>query len=1198
MIQQLASRYQRKVAAILLLLNCPLLTHLNGYGMGGSRLPVATGIPAISHSSGHAPYGLPARSRPPFGQSGPQRPVAGYRITAADSAGTAPLQRPVLSRTVASPAIGGPGQPEMSSFKPVSADNLVNLFTGDFNYNIPLMDVGGYPVNIFYSGGVGTDQEASWVGTGWNLNPGTISRNMRGVPDDFNGEDTLLQSQNMKPNKTWGGSLAADVEICGIKQMPKFLSLNFGLSLGASFNNYLGPALDLGVKGGVGFKVADKALSEKGVTDTITLKAGLSADANSRSGLTLSPSVSLTAAQFTQDSKASFGLGLSTSYNSRSGIKALQIAEQVSFNKHDQDSKTDQGNFKAALQNLGNEYATASFSTAINFAKPSYIPSIRMPLTNDAVAGHFQLGGAIFGVYGSAELEVYEQTSKVSADKILQKKPLVGYLYYESAMNNPNTVMDFTRFNDREVTPNTPIISAPQYTYDVFSIQGEGTGGSIRAYRSEPGFVRDNTTTSTDGSEAFGVDIGIPGHYGANFNTIKTPSTIGEWAANNGLHTALAFKAPQTSTTFENITFRNPGEGCVLDPAQYTRIGGTDLVRFRLSGTSYSPGVTPMLDRFSARIPGIVLGSVNMTTSAAPQGRQKRTQLVQFLTASDASMFGLDRQLKSYDNQTILDPTADTLLYTSFPRMDPTGYRKHHHISQINVTEASGRRYVYGIPVYNITQKDFTFTVDSSQLSTPGTTDKIGYATGANDLVANPDINGGTGSRDGYVQVTQTPAYAHSFLLSGVLSPDYMDLTGDGITDDDPGDAVKFNYTRIKAADGSWAVHNWRTPADQSKANFLAGKRTDVKDDKGVVSYGQRESWYLHSIESKTMIALFTLGDRADGKGATGENGGVNSSDASVKLLQKIDLYSKSDLRKNGLAKAHPIKTVHFVYSYRLCQGTPDNPVGQTTTFDNQGKGKLTLEQIYFTYNGTTRAKKDMYVFSYLNSDGSGNPAYSFGASDRWGTYKPASMNPAGMLNSDYPYTPQEQQGQSVSPKTTLDQNAGAWSLKKILLPSGGQIEVDYESDDYAWVQNQRAANFLPIEGFGSSATTMAPDRLYNLSGSPTENDYVFIRVPQPCTSAADVYNKYLQGMDQLAVKLAVKMPAGVEPVTCYANIANYGVKDATHIWVQLKEVSGMSPLSRPRWNSCASNCRDRHSRVTMYRNPAESSRSAKCWWA
>ncbi|WP_315823156.1 hypothetical protein [Paraflavitalea speifideaquila] len=147
-------------------------------------------------------------------------------------------------------ANGGPSQPEMSSFQAAGANNMVSLFTGDFSYNIPLLDVGGYPVNIFYDGSVSMEQEASWVGLGWNVNPGNVNRNMRGIPDDFNGNDTLVTIQSMKPNKTWGISLGADLEISGVKtKLPDWLSVSVGLNLGVSFNNYLGPALDLGIKG-------------------------------------------------------------------------------------------------------------------------------------------------------------------------------------------------------------------------------------------------------------------------------------------------------------------------------------------------------------------------------------------------------------------------------------------------------------------------------------------------------------------------------------------------------------------------------------------------------------------------------------------------------------------------------------------------------------------------------------------------------------------------------------------------------------------------------------------------------------------------------------------------------------------------------------------------------------------------------------
>src|SRR5688500_6049608 len=69
---------------------------------------------------------------------------------------------------------GGPSQPEVQSFQPVGMSDMVDLFTGDFSYNIPLMDVGGYPLNLIYNSGITMDQEASWVGLGWNINPGVI----------------------------------------------------------------------------------------------------------------------------------------------------------------------------------------------------------------------------------------------------------------------------------------------------------------------------------------------------------------------------------------------------------------------------------------------------------------------------------------------------------------------------------------------------------------------------------------------------------------------------------------------------------------------------------------------------------------------------------------------------------------------------------------------------------------------------------------------------------------------------------------------------------------------------------------------------------------------------------------------------------------------------------------------------------------
>src|SRR5690554_7837113 len=65
----------------------------------------------------------------------------------------------ILAPTRAFALTGGPAQPEFNSFTPVGTSDMVNLSSGDFTYNIPLMDVGGYPLNLAYNSGVGMDQE-------------------------------------------------------------------------------------------------------------------------------------------------------------------------------------------------------------------------------------------------------------------------------------------------------------------------------------------------------------------------------------------------------------------------------------------------------------------------------------------------------------------------------------------------------------------------------------------------------------------------------------------------------------------------------------------------------------------------------------------------------------------------------------------------------------------------------------------------------------------------------------------------------------------------------------------------------------------------------------------------------------------------------------------------------------------------------
>jgi hypothetical protein len=58
----------------------------------------------------------------------------------------------------------GPSQPEVQSFEPAGTTEMVDVFSGDFTYNIPLFELpgpnGGYPFNLAYHAGIGMEQES------------------------------------------------------------------------------------------------------------------------------------------------------------------------------------------------------------------------------------------------------------------------------------------------------------------------------------------------------------------------------------------------------------------------------------------------------------------------------------------------------------------------------------------------------------------------------------------------------------------------------------------------------------------------------------------------------------------------------------------------------------------------------------------------------------------------------------------------------------------------------------------------------------------------------------------------------------------------------------------------------------------------------------------------------------------------------
>src|SRR5687768_6893046 len=115
----------------------------------------------------------------------------------------------VLAPTISYAVTTGPHQPEYISFEDAGATDMVNLLTGDFTFNLPILTVpvgseGGFTIPLSYHAGIGPDQESSWVGLGWNINVGALTRNINGFPDDASGE---TQAVHVQDPGSIGGSL-------------------------------------------------------------------------------------------------------------------------------------------------------------------------------------------------------------------------------------------------------------------------------------------------------------------------------------------------------------------------------------------------------------------------------------------------------------------------------------------------------------------------------------------------------------------------------------------------------------------------------------------------------------------------------------------------------------------------------------------------------------------------------------------------------------------------------------------------------------------------------------------------------------------------------------------------------------------------------------------------------------------------------
>lgn len=1019
--------------------------------------------------------------------------------------------------TAAFALTNGPGQPEFQSFEPAGTTEMVNLFTGDFNYNIPLMNVpgpnGGYPINLAYHAGISMEQEASWVGLGWNVNAGAINRAMRGLPDDFNG-DLVHKELHFKPNTSLAMAVGKSFSSSDIKKETlgfSELTYTLGVNLNLYYNNYRGI--------GFGYDFGLSSINRCGNEKCLPLSLNLSGSSDG-----IGVNIDYSFQQSDRGPARSHGwfpkAGLS--WGSRDGLTALYLG----------------GGYQA-------KKGRWAYGGGVSFTKSSYVP-----VSTPKMSGLICDLGVEFGPdetkwtaakNTSANLSWSE--SWVNHEYQDHYEAAYGYMHSESVDPDytDNKILDVNIEKDAPPVRQTKVLGIPVSTYDVFSVSGQGVGGSFRPYRSDIGIISEPEIVSNIRGGKLLPEFGVSSsgtklHWGANATYSQSQTYSGMWHNqfwgnnNDDSWSSISdfkYKSPDITGAYngnyayEPYYFKMSGEQTAAPSTQLDFMGGTQAVRINLHEKYEQPSSSELFVRPEITsdylYPDNGAPISNAASGSYRQYREKRVVSNQEYTNSQLSQLsGIPDNIYSTANDFPATGGSAT------PSVYDYSSRPGNHIGQFTEINPDGNRYVYGLPVYNNSTKEAVFSIDRP--SGLYHTDYIHDYTSTDASINNDQ------GHDNLYSSSETPGYAENFLLTAIYSPDYVDVTGDGPTEDDLGYYVKFNYYK------SYSDYKWRAPYYDAIVDH--GFLSNPDDDKLSYQYGTKEIYYLHSIETKTHVACFYLQSsaRKDAHSAASEDaqssGYAFGGTSSMLALDHISLFSKAD-PNFGTSYATPLKSAYFTYDYSLCPNTINND-GTSLVVDsqdlNENKGKLTLKSIYFTYLNNDKGKLSPYQFEYVDNSYEAdlqNPQYDSEGNDRWGCYK--KQDAASLYrNLENPYVDQITDGNH---QKRVNESAAAWSLKKITLPSGSTISVNYESDDYGYVQDYRAMQMCRVVGtydVGESSTVTSG--ISNKIGRKYRRILFELNAPKSTSDLPDntakqaLIDKYAAGIDEMYFKVFMKL--------------------------------------------------------------------------
>ena len=781
---------------------------------------------------------------------------------------------------------GGPSQPDYVQFEPTGIQDMVDLLTGDFTYQIPLGEVpspyGGFPLSLSYHAGISPQQEASWVGLGWFLNPGVINRTVRGVPDDQFHGGTLGFVYRYSTFMTWAVELGYS---------------NSVFSVGQTFSSdgTVGYSATLGYRiagmGSVGFTVGSDEIgidAHLGMNEYASVNMGVSYSSRSKK-------VEATVGAGVHAGGAHLGAQYSSGNN---------VSARVGFGEDDRSigMTVSSDGVNAYYSDRGTSIFAGSNGVGVSVAGTG------LPIANSVAKGKSKESFAGLAIIVPTQIGVFSSGFSQSTNEYwlssISSEYLYGYMYqsgpaidvdrenelvgipyvYQNALsthNSYNIDWDFTKkgktleaLGDNDMYP----------AYDIYSVSSEGLSGSFRPYARESHSLYKKISdrrTRTDNVESYSTILTEESKKNEEFVMFANEEFVLD--ANRNM---------VVSNEYPDYKKCNDGSGkpCSVygEYETYYRNKGNRLV--------YNSKENEFEERSGMRF--LFVGESNGYYESEPVGAGANRD------TTKVSDLLLKRTLKKSNQDGNYD--YDYALYGSrkikpiFEENNPSG-----RLQGFEIVKSDGTKYIFDKPVRSYLKVDYSINqptgtplfidhkVDKYEEFLDHLVDGLieagiwglkhlipeyGLVSDISDILfpegtleenCKTDDDGKDNKKDVFYSYTiDMNPHATQWLLSEIRGADFVQL-GEGKS---VGYNVKFNYSEP-------SLYKWRTP--YARPNLPAAEHPNFKSLRDgftpegcnskiyQASFGVKEYVYLKSIETSTHRAEFKLNEteRIDGKG-------------------------------------------------------------------------------------------------------------------------------------------------------------------------------------------------------------------------------------------------------------------------------------------------------------------------------------------